>query len=184
MKVEAMVLRFSKPSSSALTSPSAGDRAQGSARPSCPQSPPWPPSAALTRQKGWGKAEASGQASGCVPASLAPPGWLGAAGLVRQRLGQVQQAPGHLIPQPQGQSVAEAEPSSDPEHPALGALGWQRADRAHTCAQGWGLATPEVGAWPLWRVQGHLGLTVVVGQPVSGGLGWAPWPVRTSPGGR
>ena len=106
MKVEAMVLRFSKPSSSALTSPSAGDTAQGSARPSCPQSPPWPPSAALTCQKGWGKAEASGQASRCVPASLAPLGRLGAPDLVRQHLGQVQQAPGRPIPQPAGAECA------------------------------------------------------------------------------
>lgn len=88
MKVEAMVLRFSKPSSSALTSPSVGDRARWSARLSCPQSPAWPPSAALTHQKGWGTAEASGQASRRVPASPAPPGQLGAPGLVRQRLGQ------------------------------------------------------------------------------------------------
>ena len=88
MKVEAMVLRFSKPSSSALTSPSVGDRAWWSARLSCLQSLPWPPSAALTCQKSWGTAETSGQASRRVPASPAPPGQLGAPGLVRQRLGQ------------------------------------------------------------------------------------------------
>lgn len=55
---------------------------------SCPQSPAWPPSAALTRQKSWGTAEASGQVSRRVPASPAPLGQLGAPGLVRQRLGQ------------------------------------------------------------------------------------------------
>ena len=82
MKVEAMVLRFSKPSSSALTSPSVGDRAWRSARLSCPQTPPWPPSAALTRQKGWGTAEVSGQVSRHVPASPAPQGQLGARALL------------------------------------------------------------------------------------------------------
>lgn len=75
---------------------------KGSARPSCPQSLPWPPSAALTRQECWGNAEASGQARRCVPAYLAPPGRLGAPGLARPHLGQVQQAPGHPIPQPAG----------------------------------------------------------------------------------
>ena len=52
-----------------------------------PAEPALGPSAALTRQKGWGTAEVSGQVSRHVPASLAPPGQLGAPGLVRQRLG-------------------------------------------------------------------------------------------------
>lgn len=62
MKVEAMVFRFSKPSSSALTSPSAGDTAQGSV-PTQQQSPqatrvPSPRALAVLppRRAGWGGA--------------------------------------------------------------------------------------------------------------------------------
>lgn len=62
MKVEAMVFRFSKPSSSALTSPSAGDTAQGSV-PTHQQSPqathvPSPRALAVlpTKRAGWGGA--------------------------------------------------------------------------------------------------------------------------------
>ena len=146
---------------------------------SCPQSPAWPPSAALTRQKGWGTAEASGQVSRRVPASPAPRGsWelQALSGSILARTGRPLAAQFHSL---QGQSVAEAEPSSGPECLALGAPGWHRARQSthvHTrvgsrWARGGGVARcPR----PLWRTQGHLGLTAVVGHPVSGGLRSAP----------
>lgn len=66
--------------------------------------------------------------------------------------------------------------------------GGRERDSALTHTPGWGLTELEAGvapgSWLLWRTWGHGGLTVVVGRPVSGGLGWAPQPVRTSPGGR
>ena len=108
------------------------------------------------------------------------------SGSILARTGRPLAAQFHSL---QGQSVAEAEPSSGPECLALGAPGWHRARQSthvHTrvgsrWARGGGVARcPR----PLWRTQGHLGLTAVVGRPVSGGLGWAPQPVRTSPGGR